>query len=667
MKSRPECLLYTQDPALAQRLERTLASVTVLRHAGSPERFDAAIAGGGAAVLLLDLRAAGALERLPALVKADPPVTIVALGAARSEPVREAEALGVFGVEELEGDWRRLQQTAARALDRAELGQQIRILRADAARAPVPRTADPLRAHGRVPVAFSLDHFSAALRNITNVEALLQNIVDGIAHNATVSRVGLFAQVRSGPYRLRAERNCLEETRALQYPAGDPLVRWLELHAHVLSRAALEHLAGGQERLLLERTLDAAGAEVLVPLFARGRLLGWFFAGHRTAGFPFGYADLEDLAALAEHVSTTIENALLYEEIALQKSLAETLLHAIPTGIVAAGEDGTIRWFNAAAESLLGIRADEALGSPVEKAGSLPADLLRRALRSPSADLPPVEWTEGRTGRTLCGSVRRLVDGAACVGAMALIENVTEQRRLVEKEEQLERSKFWTDLAAAMAHEIRNPLVAIQTFAQLLPSRYQDPEFREEFSREVTGEVARLNRIVDDISGFAHPPVPAPQELDVPVLLRRAVETARARCPHVAATVDVRLRAPLPRAVGDPASLSDSLAHLVVNALEALATGRPGQVTVSADVVRDHPRGAMLRMTVADNGRGIPPEIKEKIFSPFCTTKARGLGLGLPIVRRTVLDHNGEIQLDTSHEGTRVDLLLPLPPEPAAE
>ncbi len=108
----------------------------------------------------------------------------------------------------------------------------------------------------------------------------------------------------------------------------------------------------------------AVGAEVIVPLQARGRVSGWLFFGHRLTGQPFDYQSLEALMILGDHVSTVLENALLNEEVTLQKTLAETLLAAIPPGIIASDEDAIIRWCNPSAESILGLggsgRAEQA-------------------------------------------------------------------------------------------------------------------------------------------------------------------------------------------------------------------------------------------------------------------------------------------------------------------
>src|SRR5207237_8347206 len=122
------------------------------------------------------------------------------------------------------------------------------------------------------------------------------------------------------------------------------------------------------------------GAEVIVPLHARGSIIGCLFFGHRVTGERFTYNDLEDLMLLSEHVSTLLENALLYEEATLQKTLAETLLKSIPPGIIAIDDKATVRWFNPTAEQVLGRKASEVLNRPVEAIGSTLAGMLRETL-----------------------------------------------------------------------------------------------------------------------------------------------------------------------------------------------------------------------------------------------------------------------------------------------
>src|SRR5205823_6196607 len=134
------------------------------------------------------------------------------------------------------------------------------------------------------------------------------------------------------------------------------------------------------ERLLLRRALDNFGAEVVVPLYARGRIIGWLFFGHRLTGQRFGYEDLQELTMLADQLSAVLENALLYEEVTVQKTLAETLLKNIPPGILATDEHGIVRWFNPTAEYILGVESSRVLNKPVETAGGQIAGFIRDAL-----------------------------------------------------------------------------------------------------------------------------------------------------------------------------------------------------------------------------------------------------------------------------------------------
>ncbi|MEI6219240.1 MAG: ATP-binding protein [bacterium] len=410
---------------------------------------------------------------------------------------------------------------------------------------------------------------------------------------------------------------------------------------------------------MLQRTLDSLGAEVIVPLFARGHVLGWFFVGHRATGVPFEYADLENLTILAEHISGTLEKALLYEAIALQKTLAETLLHAMDLGIVAAGEDGIIRWYNRSAEKLLDLPATEAMGCSVETLGSRLANLFSRTLRQET--LPPVApWRHGLNKKLIGVEMRPLLDRNTCVGALALLHDVSAERHLVEREEQVKRAAFWNDLAASMSHEIRNPLTAIKTFAQLLPERYGDTEFRSEFSTMVNREVEHLNSLIDQINAFAHPPAIHKTVLNIRDAMQQAIELTRTRH-HVSGTeIEMQVDSALPPVNGDVSALADAFSHLLINALESVV-GRPnGHVAIAASIAPNAGGAATVQVVIKDSGPGIPPAIRNNLFSPFCTTKARGMGLGLPIAQRTIIDHNGHINIESGEHGTSVVIELPV-------
>jgi PAS domain S-box-containing protein len=453
---------------------------------------------------------------------------------------------------------------------------------------------------------------------------------------------------------------CLPETQEIDFGERDPLVRWFELHAHLVSRANLSQIADRAQRSILRRALDNFGAEVIVPLYARSRIIGWLFFGHRLTGLGFQSRDLEGLMMLAEHVSTVLENALLTEEVTLQKTLAETLLKSIPPGIVATDEDGVIRWFNPTAEQMLGVKSEEVLHKTVETLGPNLAGYVREALDTRD-HLTPRRWVDADTRRLLSVETRRLSSGQNQMGAVAVINDLTAEQDLQEKQDLIDRAAFWTDLAASMSHEIRNPLVAIKTFAQLLPERFEDEDFRNDFNQIVVKEIDRLDGIISQINSFAHPPEVALKSIDVRTSVKKGVEIARHRFNRNGdVTVETSLPADLPNVLGDEAALAEAFAHLVANAAEATSEQDKPRIALSAKAIREGNHTSGVMVTVRDNGVGIAPEMQDKIFSPFCTTKPRGMGLGLPIVKRTIFDHHGRVHIDSSTNGTLVSVTLPV-------
>jgi PAS domain S-box-containing protein len=663
MMAPPVCILYSQDADLSRRVKAFARTLAEVRHVQDPDRLEVVLQQSGPALLLLDLRARESRELLEQVQKSWPNVLIIAFGTLRSEPLRDAEQAGIYAAEELQLDRRRFQAMLGRAFDHLRLLEENRDLREESSLALAPSPGhrpDPVSDGYGAPSAPML-RFPRVFRRFENVDALLASVVETVADAAGVTRLGIFAHNRQGErYRLRAGLHCLPETQEIDFAERDPLVRWFELHAHLVSRANLPQVADRAQRSILRRALDTFGAEVIVPLYARSRIIGWLFFGHRLTGLAFQHRELEGLMTLAEHVSTVLENALLNEEVTLQKTLAETLLKSIPPGIVATDEEGTIRWFNPTAGEMLGVRSEEVLHKNVEALGAPLASYLRETLDSRTA-LAPRRWVDGDTRRLLSVESRRLSSGQSYLGAVVVINDLTAEQDLQEKQDLVDRAAFWTDLAASMSHEIRNPLVAIKTFAQLLPERFEDEDFRKDFNRIVVKEIDRLDAIISQINSFAHPPEVALKSIDVRAPLKKGLDAARDRFDRDGdVTVETSLPADLPNVLGDEAALAEAFAHLVANAAEATSAQEKPHITLSAKAIREGNHTSGVLVTVRDNGVGIDPELKNKIFSPFCTTKPRGMGLGLPIVKRTIFDHHGRVDIDSGANGTLVSVTLPV-------
>jgi nitrogen-specific signal transduction histidine kinase len=653
----PQLFLYTQDEGLVTRTSGYLKFLARVRHVSEPHELDSLLQQYDPSLLLVDLRADASKLLLPRIFKEFTETLVLAFGLDRSNPAIEAEAMGAYAVVGFEVERQRLQSLVRHAQDYLKLVKENRMLRSDA---PAPRSNvdEPAPLQSAPP---SLHHLSKAFQHFDNADMMLDGMVQGIATCAKVSRVGVFAYDReSESYAYRAGVKCMEDSCRVNVSRQDPLVRWMHLHAHLVCRTRLNVVENPAERAVLQHSLEVMGAEVIIPLHGRNGILGWLFLGHRITGMPFSQADLEELMLLGEHVAISLENQQLYEKVAVQKALADTVFDSMPVGIVAVGADCRLRWLNTAAQEILEIDAEDIVKQPAAILSSRLADMLGQRIND-GTPKEPYEWEEPRTKRSLSVLTRKLVADSKCIGALAIVRDLTQERVLREKEEEVERASFWTELAAAMSHEVRNPLVAISTFAQLLPERYADPDFRDKFSELVSTEISRLNGMVDQISDFAETPPLNFEETAIAEILHLAIAGVAESMPNSEALIEASIHENLPKVRCDRTALTDCFSHLIRNAVESVSEAQYPSVHVTATLVDASEGRKNVRINVMDNGKGIPSEIEEKLFSPFCTTKARGIGLGLPIARRTVIDHAGQIKVGSSHKGTSIEVTLPVP------
>jgi two-component system nitrogen regulation sensor histidine kinase NtrY len=225
-------------------------------------------------------------------------------------------------------------------------------------------------------------------------------------------------------------------------------------------------------------------------------------------------------------------------------------------------------------------------------------------------------------------------------------------RELVEAQ----RLAAWNEAARRIAHEIKNPLTPIRLSAERLLRKHQqrDPGLGkaiEEGVEIIVREVVTLQGMVDEFSRYARMPRPRPAPVDLARLVGDTLNLYRDLKPGV--EVEGQVEDGTSPAMLDAEQMRRALINLLDNAVEA--TEAPGKVTVSATRANGH-----LQIRVADTGRGIPQDSREKLFLPYYSTKGRGTGLGLAIVHRIVTDHNGSIRVeDNSPKGTVFTVELP--------
>src|SRR5262249_42765237 len=213
-------------------------------------------------------------------------------------------------------------------------------------------------------------------------------------------------------------------------------------------------------------------------------------------------------------------------------------------------------------------------------------------------------------------------------------------------------------LAAGIAHEIRNPLVAVQTFVQLLPERLDDPEFRTTFAQLTASELERVSTLINDLLTFARPAPVTAGTVQINDLAEQVLRLLAGQAKKKGVTLVTSLEPTLPPLTVDPEQIKQVFMNLVLNALQATNAG--GTVTLATAQQRGPDGHESCLIEIRDTGEGILAEHKEEIFNPFFTTKPTGTGLGLFITHQIIKEHGGSIDVEsTVGQGTRVFAHLP--------
>jgi len=248
--------------------------------------------------------------------------------------------------------------------------------------------------------------------------------------------------------------------------------------------------------------------------------------------------------------------------------------------------------------------------------------------------------------------------------AAVAIENAQLYEDLKKSEAQVRRADRLAalgTLTAGLAHEIRNPLVAIKTFTQLLPERFDDVEFRDHFLKITAGEVDRLSSLVTELLDFARPSEPNLQEENINDIAEKMIILISTQAKKKNLKIDKNYSEDMPSAMIDKEQIKQVLLNLFINAIDA--TSENGLITFGTRLITKNNSSNYVQMEIQDTGRGIPKDDIEQIFTPFFTTKHEGSGLGLSISYKIVEEHFGYIEVESKvGKGTTFYVNLPLNP-----
>ncbi|MGI8889213.1 MAG: ATP-binding protein [Chthoniobacterales bacterium] len=518
----------------------------------------------------------------------------------------------------------------------------------------------------------TMNQAAAILRSVTTLADLLDRFGLTIGQAVDTERVFLllpeqefyaqrFPTVQGGARTMRMELHRDQAIIAQLERTQEPIVLD-ELH-RVRSTPELERV---------RRQMKSLHVAVVMGIFSREQLAGVMLLGPRRSGSIYGTVEQSALRVLCGQLAVAIENAQLFTEVQNAKIYNETLLQNLTTGVVAADSNGVITVFNRKVEQITDVAASELLA---RKISNLP-EAMRSIL---SETLSSGERQEDREITLRSGDKNTVLRASSSIfhgqdgeplGALMVLTDITTLKRLEMQIRRSDRLASLGTLSAGMAHEIKNPLVSIKTFAQLLPERYQDSDFRETFFSLIGHEVDRIDSLVNQLLRFARPAKP----LLKPMHVHEVLEKALLLVGHRLYQKDIKLtrswQADVDTIRADADQIEQVFLNFFINALDAMKTS--GSLTVATEIgttdtwptalagdfedVRE-----ILRVSVEDDGSGIKPEDVAHVFDPFFTTKDYGTGLGLSVVHGIVQEHGGQIEVESELDrGTSFHILLPL-------
>ncbi len=364
-----------------------------------------------------------------------------------------------------------------------------------------------------------------------------------------------------------------------------------------------------------------------------------------SAQLASAYQDLQEQVARLTNELAVANGELRrqYEEKEALSTRLALLLDALPGGVVVLDAAGRVLEANPAALALLGA----------DSVGQRWEDIELRRLAPASA---PQEWQlrdgQGTAQPRWVSIGTSLLDPVG--GRILLVSEITEGRRLREQLERHKRLSAMGEMAAGLAHQLRTPLAtALLYTGNLARANLAEPD-RLRFADKAQTRLKDLERMIQDMLTFVRG-VPAGQDvIELDDLMQELAQTIE---PHMAASgvrFEVNARCEAATLCGNRKALAGALLNLLENAIQAC--GRVGSVRLLAEA-----DGSAASLQVADNGPGMSPEVQERLFEPFFTTRSEGTGLGLAIVRAVVTAHEGEVRVDTTPgQGTCFTVTLPL-------
>lgn len=635
-------LVITEDASVSRSLKAVLREEFLMEEV-KPCDAAAVVSARRPAVVFLDslLTDMDSLEVLKSLLAGDPTLTVIKLVDSFNRIGREAINSGAFDILEKSYEPERMKHVLRKALEREELMQDKRKLQD---RTPV-LSAEQEISEDKSREDFFQNLFQTIAENFPDMEKIGMDVLKILKKKFYFNNIVLFLMQEKffSPFVSLG----IDETvvKKIKIPMSHSLITWFMNKNRILNIFSDKDIP-----FECFNFMNVLKSCIALPLkTVNGKLIGFLAAGNKFTGQGICISEISFLNIIADYLAAILDNAFLYREITFQKEYQEAIFQNIPTGIIGVDREGKIVICNLYAEELFGLKPGEVQGQDIEKTGSQIADFVRRTLDSGEIfTRAEIRYIPKNIILGISTNVIREAEGKT-EGAVAIFQNLTAIKEMEAREKALEKNKYWTALASRLSHELKNPLVAIKTFAQMLPDHYDDEEFRTSFSDIVQSEVKKINGIIDKINRLADSMELKKERIDIVQLFRESINAV-----PESKNFEVEIEDKKPVFIeGDVLKLKEAVAYIFDFIREDAGAG--GEIGI---FFKD--TGTGVEVNVTESGGRVDFQASDDFFMPFNNSVIGSpVSIGVMFAKKVIESHGGSLFFSPVPGGKQLTFIFP--------
>jgi PAS domain S-box-containing protein len=610
-------------------------------------------------VVLLDIDGKGASDWLQESRVKKPELICVGLGKDKKQALLMADYL--YDYLPLPCEPWQLEKTLDRAWDKAieSFGEALEKASSASVRNSVSRQdfESATRPWARV-----IRDFSRTISNQFDREKFLNLFIYAVKELMPVGKlVVLLKDNDSGDYLVAAQQGLNPDIiQKLRLRESDGIIAWLSEEGQILQRSAILSSIPAERKAEIILEMKLLHALVCVPLMAHGKLNGVLCLGSKVAGTLFHEKELELLYSVCGNIAIALNDISLHEQLVNQKIYIESILQRMNSGVIAIDRAEIITTFNQRAGEILNREPNSLLNRDLRSLLSPLGDMLYETmLNGYEYHKKYIEMAVTRTPLEI--STYRMVSQLdEVLGSVMIIDDITARKKAEAERSKTEQITVLNRFVSQLTHEIKNPMVAIQTYAQLLPEKYEDSEFRNTFSQTVKQEVKRLNELIDQLIAFSTPLNYHYEVKDIHEVIDQAVSLLNEQGVELNGLIRRKYCGEKPQVKVDRLSMARAFSYLI-NFLNEGARNNGKEIIILTVLAAEESDPEQIHIMITNCCTRVDFDDPEKIFNPLEICPESAISIGLPVSKKIIEDHGGTLHaVQTGKDALKFGISLPL-------